>query len=150
MDSEKSKVLTDINQIVLESREDPNIEKWEKALIEDFADKVSKVLAEFESLEKEGEYIPDHNPFSSDLRKKFTKYFSSFLDIPSGFVTGLKLGYTSVQIFQNIWAIALNKVGETIESEQQRIGIENWGLSLGVGFPMGVSGTISVTFKNSS
>ncbi len=138
-------VLASVNNIVLDTRNDPEIYPWEKAIIEDFADKVSKVLAEFESFEEEGGSLPQ-DVLNTDFRSKFNQAFYSFLGIPATVPT-IKLLPMSVEHLQEIWVIALNRVMETIENEQVKIGIKDWSLTHGVGFPVGVGGTISVTFK---
>jgi len=149
LESEKSNaVLAAVDNVVLESEEDPKVEEWEQVLIKDFASRVSIVLTELEKFEMKGKSISNQNPFNSDFRKWFKQIFSSFIAIPSRLAIGIRLGSASIDHFQKIWAIALERIGETIEQEHVKLGIKEWGLSLGVGFPIGVSGTISVTFKN--
>jgi len=144
-DSITEDVLTSVNNIVLDSRNDPEIYLWEKAIIEDFASRVSLVLTELENFETEGKSMPQ-DALNTDFRSKFNQTFYSFLGIPTTVPT-IKLLPTSVEHLQKIWIIALNRVMETIEKEQVKIGIKDWSLIQGVGFPVGVGGTISVTFK---
>ncbi len=149
MKTENSTIHEKISQLRTDSNADPKLDKFEKMIIDDFADRVSKVLIEFEALEKEGAAIPNPGPFDPEFRKKFCNIFSSFINIPSGFITGLRLGFTSVNRLQELWTMALHSIEGIVERQQNRAGIESWGLSLGIGFPLGVSGTLSVTFKNS-
>lgn len=139
-------VLAEVNNIVLDSRNDPEIYPWEKAIIEDFASRVSLVLTELENLETEGKSMPQ-DVFNTDFRSKFNQTFYSFLGIPTTVPTTIKLLPMSIEHLQKIWILALNRVTETIENQRVKIGIKNWSLTQGVNFPVGVGGTISVTFK---
>lgn len=148
MGSVESNILSEINNIVLESRNDPKIETWEEELIRDFGSRVSVIITELDNFDNEGETITNPGPFNADYRKKFIQIFSSFVAIPTKFAKGISIRSTSIEYLQKVWTKILSRMEKSIEKGHSKIGIENWGISLGISFPMGVSGTISVTFKN--
>ena len=123
MESEESNILTDINQILLETKADNNMLEVEKALLNDFAKVVSIALVDLEKLDKAAEDLPQHNPFNVDLRKMFTEFFSNLLGAPGTVDIGLKLSPKASPLFQRVWTSALKKVMETIQAELMAAGI---------------------------
>ena len=54
-EEEKIDVIAEIDKLVLEAEEDPNIPEEEKEIIKEFASKVSESLTEFEKLSENEE-----------------------------------------------------------------------------------------------
>lgn len=138
---------TKLNKIVVEVESDPKVEAWEVDLVRDFASRVSVVLTRLESFEEVASSPEESNP---PLRDKFNEILTRFLSIPSSIgarMARMTVRTEAIGYFQKIWNLGLESIRKTLEENGEELRIENWGVSMSVGFPMGISGTISVTFE---
>jgi len=141
----------EIIRVAYNYREDPRIRSWERDILEDFAKEMTMVLAEIEELKariEESRASPARvNP---DLLRRFKDILHRFLAIPTWIgsrTAAIRVEGKATEYLQKIWISGLRAIENFIENYKEELAVESWGISASVGFPLGLSGTISVTFK---
>lgn len=116
----------------------------ERGLIEGFADELlSGVFVRLEELEKE---IVEKGVGSPDpvFRERFKGIFNVFNTIAAN-EPGLRQGRAFGRL-NDVWGRGIEAITGFLERQAGTVGVQSWGISASVGFPSGVTGTVSITF----
>ncbi len=121
----------------------------EAGLISGFSADLEKVLNDFEELEKEITLSTGSSdlldPSNSEIRKKFKELLNRFLSLPVS-MPGLWEGMGNRKL-NEVWGYGLEAVTAFLERRARVVGVKSWSVGATVGFPTGVSGTITVNFE---
>lgn len=110
-----------------------------------FSADLEKVLNEFEELEKEitlGTGSSDLDSSNSEIRKRSKEVLNCFLSLPVS-MPGLweEMGNRKLN---EVWGYGLEAVTGFLERRARVVGVKSWSVGATVGFPTGISGTITV------
>ena len=118
----------------------------EYGVVIDFETRIRQIVNELEELEKEIEKkgVSSPDPMFRDSFKSMLERLHSvaFNAIGGGVKTRL-----AKESLEAVWNQALLAITSFLERRAKAIGVESWSLAASVGFPMGVSGTVSVNFR---
>ena len=143
----KSRIKS-ITDRVKEDVKEERLTAKEAGLISGFSADLEKVLNEFEELEKEitlSTSSSDLDPSNLEIRKKFKELLNLFLSLPVS-MPGLWEGMGNRKL-NEIWGYGLEAVTGFLERRARVVGVKSWSVGATVGFPTGVSGTITVNFE---
>ena len=130
-----------------EVREDEKMARLtprECGLIEGFADELlSGVFVRLEDLEKE---IEEKGVGSPDpvFRERFKNIFNIFHTIAVN-EPGLRQGRALGRL-NDVWGLGIEAITGFLERRAGAVGVESWSIGASVGFPSGVTGTVSINF----
>lgn len=118
----------------------------EFGLVLDFNMQIKNTVNQLEAIEKkiEAEGINSPDPAIRDSFKSFLGILHSIVYYPIG---GHVMTVAAKEGLQKIWNFAILAITSFLERRAEAVGAENWSLAASIGFPMGVSGTVSVTFR---
>lgn len=133
--------IGEISELIVDCRYDPNIEVWEREVIRDFGSRIQVSLGE---LTRGYERYKDENPA---LREHFIEAFARLQGIPASMPTGITLGTRAKERLNALWSIGLTHVEDFVREHKEALKIESWSVGAAVSFPIGISGMLSVTFK---
>ncbi len=138
----RTQTVNDINEVIVKSKRDPEVEMWEREEIRNFGSRLQIVLAEMESdFEK-------HKGENPTVRELFIDALAQLQAIPSLVPKGIILGKRSVEFLLRVWTIAVNFLDAFIKEHKEALQIDSWTIGATTGFPSGVAATIAVTFKS--
>ncbi len=105
---------------------------------------LKEVLSELEKLEGE---IASSGVESPDpaFRERFKGLFNSLHAVALGFPP-LKEGIPN-WLLKEAWGYGIRAITNFWERKAKTVGIGSWGLAAPAGFPLGVSGTVTVNFR---
>lgn len=115
----------------------------ERALVQGFAQEVSEVLQELQALE---ERIEKGAPNPPAFRDVFKSILSKLYTVAT---TGPALaGQVPVTLLNRIWSNALQAFTAFLERKASDLDVDSWSIGASFGFPSGVTGTLTVTFRS--
>jgi len=132
--------IDEISELIVDCQHDRNIEVWEREAIRDFGSRVQIALGD---LARSYEKYKDENPA---LREHFVEALARFQGIPAS-IAGITLGTRAKERLNALWSIGLMHVEGFMREHKEALKIESWSVGAAVSFPIGISGMLSVTFK---
>ena len=132
--------IREILKTVYAASTDPRLSQLERDVVQDFAGELQLGLHTMEQT------YEDHKGENLTVREYFYASLQRILAVPARLQSQM-VGPHALGFMNKAWEITLQAVERFVEAHKEKLQIDSWSIGATFGFPVGVSGTISVTFK---